>query len=689
MSETRALIRCDEAKVPEKFQRQSWSLQRSLTSLGSTPELNLHAQSLAGTVLEQINPHAADLVRIASYVYAADQIVSRGGEADVYGRKWRRHFGMCIPVNRPAFWMNDKVRQRLVNTLSFLTEDSWEFSFSQAPDAMKQIPLDLRDRELLGRPNTVILFSGGADSLCATVDAVTKRDRHPVLVSHRPVPTTSSRQTGLAALLRERFADWTFPHLSFWIHRRGSDAADTSQRSRSFLFACLGAAIAVELGTTEVLLSDNGVVSINLPTSGQLIGSRASRSTHPRFLYELNRFLDEVFETPVAVRNSLEARTRAEALEILKTASCADLLQETVSCSHTRGRTTAKPQCGYCSQCVDRRFGVLAAGLEEHDLPERYEVDVFTDTLHEGEPRTIAESYVRFARRIQQTDREVLFDEFPQLFDCLLPGQPAPDRTAEMLTKLLKRHAGSVEDGLKAMIARHSRELAASTLPPDCLLCLAVGTPPTTARPHEQVVDNVFLHDGNIWTLTYRGITRHLKHSKGLSYIARLLGHPGMEFHALDLQQERPSQDGPLEPHRLLEVMRGDSDFAKLGLDGAKPDEPLLDTQARAEYRERLASLKHERGQINASESGARAAELDYEIQYLEQELKSATGLGGRARGFPTNAERARKAVSDNVKRALRNIGDAHAQLHEHLRTSIRTGSYCVYQHDSPPDWKL
>jgi hypothetical protein len=100
MTETRVLVQCDGAAVPEELADQTWSYQRPINSRGASSDLNLRAQSLASTVLTNIESRAADLVRIASYVYAADQMISRGGDADVYGRKWRRHFALCVPVSR-------------------------------------------------------------------------------------------------------------------------------------------------------------------------------------------------------------------------------------------------------------------------------------------------------------------------------------------------------------------------------------------------------------------------------------------------------------------------------------------------------------------------------------------------------------------------------------------------------------
>ncbi len=66
MSGVRALIRCDEAAVPDAVAAQDWAIRKPLVSRGPTPSLNLRAQSLAGTVLTAVEDRAADLVRIAA-----------------------------------------------------------------------------------------------------------------------------------------------------------------------------------------------------------------------------------------------------------------------------------------------------------------------------------------------------------------------------------------------------------------------------------------------------------------------------------------------------------------------------------------------------------------------------------------------------------------------------------------------
>ena len=506
MTETRVLVVCDGVEPPQSLRNQKWSHQIPVTSLGTSADLNLRVQNLGGTVLGTIDNRAADLVRIASYVYAADQAVSRGGRADVFGQQWRRNFTLCIPVSDRAYWEQDQVRSALATVLLFVTEDTWELHFAEAVPSLRQLQLDVDDRLILDTPDAVVLFSGGADSLCTAVEAVADDQSRPILVSHRPAPHLNARQVRLAGLLRERFEQWSFPHLSFWIHRRGSGAADTSQRSRAFLFACIGAAVAAELGISRILLGDNGIVSLNLPFNAQLVGAVASRSTHPKFLHLFNAFIGNLAPEPMTVLNPLGTRTRAEVLEVLKRARCTELLEETNSCSRTRGRPAASPQCGYCSQCVDRRFGSIAAGLEDADLAERYGTDIFINELPEGEARTVAESYVRFARRVHEAGDEELFDLFPQLFDCIVPSAAAPDRVASELTAMLHRHAASVLDVTSRMVTRHSSDLATGTLPSSCLLRMVVGSTeqPPLAGPAEE---HVFRQEGQRWTVRFAGQT--------------------------------------------------------------------------------------------------------------------------------------------------------------------------------------
>jgi 7-cyano-7-deazaguanine synthase in queuosine biosynthesis len=502
----RALFLCDGASKPSEWRDQAWDVEGVIRHHGPRADLNLRVENLSHRVLGAIDARASDLVRIAAYVYGADQSVRRGGPKDVYGADWRRTMALSIPVVDPDFWSQREIRDVLQDALNFVSDDDWEFHFSPGAPEAGQLVLNVDKAELLSRPDSVVLFSGGTDSLCATIERAAASLGRPLLVSHRPTPPVDSRQKTLLAGLRRCLAAWPFPQIGIWVHRRGSDAVETSQRSRSFLFASLGTAVAGALNVRDVILADNGVVSLNIPFNAQLVGALATRSTHPKFLWLFNRFIQTVFDDPPQLSNPLANRTRAEAFQILRANHAEALLQETVSCSHARGRPSVQPHCGICSQCIDRRFASLSASLEEHDLAECYGLDIFRDQLPPGNGRTLAVSFVRFATQICENDETALFIRFPQLGDCILPADPEPERTAHELVALLKRHAAGVLGVMESLAALHTADLASGRLPPNSLLAsVASGRTPVEVSEPPDDEDEDFRHSPDFTTVVSKG----------------------------------------------------------------------------------------------------------------------------------------------------------------------------------------
>ena len=474
-----AIFLCDGARMPARWQDEVEHPAQCLNHSGLDPEVNLQIENLSHVLLGSIDRRAWDLVKIASYAYFADQSVSRGGESDVYNTKWHRQMRLAIPISDPQFWKRGSTSAALHAALGFVSDDTWEFHFTKARGEQSQLTLQLPEDELYSDPDCVVLFSGGADSLGAAVEAI-ESGRRPLLVSHRTSPATGSRRDQLVQELRQRYPESSVPEIGAWIHRRGKEGSERTQRTRSFLFASLASACAHHLGIREVVLADNGVVSLNLPINRQFSGALATRSTHSKFIRLFNELLGEVFADPPQVRNPLWNRTRSEALRLLAERGNADLLETTVSCSRARGLTRAMPQCGYCSQCVDRRFGAIHAGVDAYDPGERYRLDVFTDELPAGEARTVATSYLTFARTVERLNDEALFEEFPELFDCF-----SDESEARELVQMLRRHAESVLGAMSEVVARKADALAAGSLPNHCLVRLAAdaGEPD---RDHEE-----------------------------------------------------------------------------------------------------------------------------------------------------------------------------------------------------------
>jgi hypothetical protein len=82
-----------------------------------------------------------------------------------------------------------------------------------------------------------------------------------------------------------------------------------------------------------------------------------------------------------------------------------------------------------------------------------------------------------------------------------------------------------------------------------------------------------------------------------------------------------------------------------------------------------------------------KCAQRCLEFVSLTTALRSSVGLGGRARAFPDNNERARTAVRKALVRAVAAIETVEPDLGLHLRTSLVTGTTCRY---SPaPGWSV
>jgi non-specific serine/threonine protein kinase len=181
-----------------------------------------------------------------------------------------------------------------------------------------------------------------------------------------------------------------------------------------------------------------------------------------------------------------------------------------------------------------------------------------------------------------------------------------------------------------------------------------------------------FRRDGDVWSIGGERIVR-LRHSKGLTYLARLIAEPGREFHALDLVGQGTGVGAAIDAAHA----------ADLGLHvGDTNGGAVIDDEAKAAYRARLRELQAEIDEAAALNDPARGEAARFEIDALEAQLSAAFGLGGRARPEGSPAERARQSVTKAIREATRRIAEEDGAIGEHLQRSVRTGVYCVYDPD-------
>ena len=209
---------------------------------------------------------------------------------------------------------------------------------------------------------------------------------------------------------------------------------------------------------------------------------------------------------------------------------------------------------------------------------------------------------------------------------------------------------------------------------------------PPTFRMHEEFL---FLKRDDYWMIRYHGHTALLKSTRGLRCLAVLLRNPGREFHVselvVSLMQAPIPASGVTARGRLRYV--GEQLVAAKFSDAG----PVLDAQAKAQYKRRLNDLQQELNQAEQFNDFVRGIKAQDEMHAIAQHLASAVGLGGRDRKTASDAERARSAVTKRVKKAVQKIGAAIPSLGHHLTARIKTGYFFSYNPhpDRPVAWKF
>jgi tetratricopeptide (TPR) repeat protein len=204
--------------------------------------------------------------------------------------------------------------------------------------------------------------------------------------------------------------------------------------------------------------------------------------------------------------------------------------------------------------------------------------------------------------------------------------------------------------------------------------------------------NGVLRKEGEYWTVGYGGKDFLLKDSKGLGYLAHLLRYPGVEFHVLDLFggiAGREEDDASPSMHGL--PRSGEEETAGIHVGGLGDAGEMLDDQAKAAYRHRLAELREELDQAKELGNVTRAERAEQEIDALTRELSRAVGLGGRNRRAASASERARQSITKTIKAVVERIAQSDAALGDLFSRCIKTGTFCSYQPDPnfPIAWEF
>lgn len=511
------------AAAPPRWRR----LPRTELDIGGAEDVHLAVAQLTARTAATLPDAAMDQLEVAAYVFAADQALTRGGTAAVdYGDAWRRRLRFVIPVRDPELWNRADVQLALRAALEFLTDDEYEFAFVRATEPARP---ERYLTDVLPPSGTefeeVVLFSGGLDSLCGAVEEVLVRERAVVLVSHRSATRVTHRQRQVFEALAAHAPDPRRRPLHVGVTvNKGSDLnREFTQRSRSFVFASVAAVVARQVGLDRVTFYENGCTSLNLPVSPELVGARASRTTHPQSLARFGAFFTRLFGTRFEVRNPFQLCTKAEILTRLRERGRGDLCRLTCSCGTVWGRDGDRPHCGVCSQCVERRVSVLAAGLADADDPlDRYACDPVRGD-REGVDLTFAERYVGTAREVAAIESPLAFAaRYPEVNEAAPFLAVRPGEGVRLARDLCQRNARGIMDVIRRAV--DPDEVVGQVVAARSLLGAALGrtvgprvpTPPPPAASREVCVVR------ETFSVTYNGRACDLGNTLEFRFVERL-----------------------------------------------------------------------------------------------------------------------------------------------------------------------
>jgi len=360
-----------------------------------------------------------DLLQIAAYVFCGDRMAYRGKRDNVDFVSWARSFEYHIPVLDFGFWNSDDTKIALNNVLTFMTGDRiYSFVFYQtdknpAEILNKQFSLFSGEYQNIceAEKTDIILFSGGLDSLAGAVQRLNEHpDRTLCAVSHKSNNTVQHTQTVLADALKKQY-DNRLQHYSFeCCNKDGLVSRDENQRTRIFLFAAIAFSLCSSFGINSFYVYENGMTSMNLSKQTDVINARASRTTHPMTLGLLCKFFKLLDPDFTGIKAPYYNKTKAEIVKVFSTYGIESIISSSVSCSSTRKKKRQAPHCGHCSQCIDRRFSLFAADLDEYDAPS-YDVDFIKEFPDDDKNETY--------QKIYATLRLANLEEIPTQYDFI------------------------------------------------------------------------------------------------------------------------------------------------------------------------------------------------------------------------------------------------------------------------------
>lgn len=288
-----------------------------------------------------------DFTSFAFSVVAADKLIDRSESPD----GWTRMIDLTIFLSEPEKWMT--VKTSIEKMLRFLSGDFWSLTFVASKEPSIKFTYHHCPRE----NDCVCLLSGGIDSLIGAIDLLSER-RNPIFVSQIFRGDKKRQQKFAQRLGDNNLCQWSIGRL------RGTEGSTRTRSLAFFAFALLASsAISKSDRPTEIIVPENGFISLNVPLDANRMGSLSTKTTHPVYMTLLQEIWDKLGINAKLVL-PYKYKTKGEIIKECKNKNIMkELIFETNSCG--KFQRHGLKHCGVCVPCLVRRAAFLEAGLQD------------------------------------------------------------------------------------------------------------------------------------------------------------------------------------------------------------------------------------------------------------------------------------------------------------------------------------
>lgn len=310
---------------------------------------------------------AIDLLYISMSVFAADRLCERSASYD----NWEREFNLYIPVLEKDIWNQNKLL--LQEMLEFLSGDIWRIEFRSRKKSVIEEHCKKKWEKVKDKAKKytkVCMFSGGLDSFIGAIDLLEKfkQNKEKILfISHYGggKGTIEYQKT----LINEFVREYNLDRENFiQFHSSIVGGVENTTRTRSFMFFAHAIALASTFGrSVDLTIPENGLISLNIPSTFSRLGTSSTRTTHPYYMKKLQELISAI-GLSIVLNNPYQFKTKGEMLISCKNQQfMRQNIENTMSCSHPDvGRLRGEKHtmhCGYCLPCVIRQAALKKAGI--------------------------------------------------------------------------------------------------------------------------------------------------------------------------------------------------------------------------------------------------------------------------------------------------------------------------------------